>query len=246
MDPGACLRQVRERLGLTYRHVERSSYELASRRGRPDFIIRISRLADIENGGVTPSLYKLYTLCSIYHLDIFEVCAWYDVPLRELLGDALKQPVPRTHLVASGEQGRLPERPRRLFDPRRTIFLSRSNGDLGPFGAALLDGNPRYRLGYVGTEDHWMEPLLRPGSVVVLDPARQRIENSGWCNEFDRPIYFIELRDGYRCCWCTRERDRLILQPHPLSSCPPETPRFPDEAEVVGRVVGMATRLVAA
>jgi hypothetical protein len=46
------LRQDRERLGLTYRDAERASYELAARRGRPDFIIHISRLADIENRGL--------------------------------------------------------------------------------------------------------------------------------------------------------------------------------------------------
>ncbi len=39
--------QVRERLGLTYRDVESASYELASRRGSSDFILHISRLADI-------------------------------------------------------------------------------------------------------------------------------------------------------------------------------------------------------
>jgi hypothetical protein len=35
----------------------------------------------------------------------------------------------------------------------------------------------------------------------------------------------------------------LMLVPHPLSSCAPEVYRFPDEAEIVGQVVGVATRL---
>jgi len=76
MSAGLRLRQTRERLGFTYRAVEQASYDLASRRGRPEFIIRISRLADIENHGVTPSLHKLYSLSSIYHLDPVEVMAW--------------------------------------------------------------------------------------------------------------------------------------------------------------------------
>ena len=80
MQPGNCLRQVRERLGLTYRDVEQSSFELASKHGRPEFVIRISRLADIENAGVTPTLHKLYTLCALYQLDVFEVCQWYQIP----------------------------------------------------------------------------------------------------------------------------------------------------------------------
>src|ERR1700732_485228 len=74
MHPGTRLRNARERLGLTYRDVERASYELACQRGRPDFIVHLSRLADIENRDVTPSLYKLYALAVIFHLDPKEVC----------------------------------------------------------------------------------------------------------------------------------------------------------------------------
>ncbi len=55
LQPGTRLRRARERLGLTYRDVERASYELACQRGRPDFIVHLSRLADIENRDVTPA-----------------------------------------------------------------------------------------------------------------------------------------------------------------------------------------------
>jgi hypothetical protein len=48
--------------GLIYRDVEKASYEIAVKRGRPDFILHISRLADIENRGVVPRLHKLYSL----------------------------------------------------------------------------------------------------------------------------------------------------------------------------------------
>ena len=57
--PGLRLRRIREAQGLTYRDVEKASYEIAVRRGRPDFVIHISRLADIENRNVLPS----YTSC---------------------------------------------------------------------------------------------------------------------------------------------------------------------------------------
>lgn len=243
MVPGICLRQVREKLGLTYRDVERSSYEVAQRRGRPDFIIRVSRLADIENGGVTPSLYKLYSLCAIYHLNASDVCGWYDVPLDETFKDAIEQTAPNTHLAGMPRNGCASLCCKPLFDARRTEFLGNKRPEFGPLESVLLDGQSQLRLGFIGTEDHWMEPLLRPGSVVLLDPARCRVEKACWPSEFDRPIYFVDTREGYRCCWCSREKDRLMLQPHPLSPCAPETLRFPDEAEIVGQVVGMAMRL---
>ncbi len=71
--PGLRLRQTREALGLTYRDVEKASYQIAVNRGRQDFILHISRLADIENRGVVPSLHKLYSLAAILHLDPLEI-----------------------------------------------------------------------------------------------------------------------------------------------------------------------------
>jgi transcriptional regulator with XRE-family HTH domain len=100
MDPGFRLRQSRERLGLTYRDVERASIALARVHTRPQFTVHISRLAEIENGGVVPSLHKLYALAVVYHLNPLEILGWYDIPLDRFLGDAISFTAPQTHLVA--------------------------------------------------------------------------------------------------------------------------------------------------
>ncbi len=245
MLPGSRLRLARERLGLTYREVERASYDLAVQHRHPEFVVRISRLADIENREVTPSLYKLYALAVIYHLNPLDICQWYDVPLQNHFNDGTHVAAPKTHLVAPPTTMRLPVRFDPGFDPRRTEYLSRMVESWGQLEGALFDGHVRYRYGYVGLDDHMMEPLLPPGSLVMLDPARQQVRNSGWRNEYERPIYFVDVRDGYRCSWSLRSGDNLILQPHPLSPCAPEVRRCPDEAEVVGQVIGVAMRLAA-
>ena len=245
MLSGSRLRQARERLGLTYRDVERASYDLAALRGRPEFIVRISRLADIENRDVTPSLYKLYSLAVIYHLNPLEICGWYEVPFTLHFSDGMQVGAPNTHFAAAPTSLRLPIRFDPGFDPRRTEYLSRMVETWGQLEAALFNGQPRHRYGYIGLDDHMMEPLLRPGSLVLLDPALQQVRNSGWRNEFERPIYFVELREGYRCSWCLRDGPKLILQPHQLSPCAPEVRRYPDEAEVVGQVIGVVMRLAA-
>ena len=125
MIPGLRLRQVRERLGLTYRDVERSSFELAANRGRPDFILHISRLADIENHGVVPSLHKIYTLAVVYHLNPLDLFRWYEVPVDEFFGDAAVFHAPESHLMAPPITLRIPKHFDPAFDPRRTEFLSR-------------------------------------------------------------------------------------------------------------------------
>jgi len=88
-----------------------------------------------------------------------------------------------------------------------------------------------------------MVPLLRPGNTVLIDTMQRRIEDADWTNEYGRPLYFVETRDGYRCGWFQKDKARLIMQPQALSRCMPEAWRTPEETEVVGQVVGVATYL---
>jgi transcriptional regulator with XRE-family HTH domain len=243
METGLRLRQIRERLGLTYRDVERASLEIAARRGRPDFILRISRLADIENHGVVPSLHKIYSLAAIYHLSPHQIFTWYDAPLEELFSDGSVSPAPKTHMVAEPLTMRAPIRFDPAFDPRRTEILSRMVQQWGRLEGLLEANKSNFRYGYVGLADRRMAPLLRPGSVLLLDVSVCRMEEADWSTEYDRPMYFVDVRDGYRCGWFHQDRERLTMQPHPLSRCAPESWRLPEGADIVGRVVGVVTRL---
>ena len=101
----------------------------------------------------------------------------------------------------------------------------------------------RYSYGYIGSEDFTMYPILPPGSFVQVDEAKNRVTDGLWRSEYERPIYFVETRDGYVCSWCHVSRDRITLQSHPLSPVPVRTLKHPQEAEVIGQVVGVAMRL---
>jgi transcriptional regulator with XRE-family HTH domain len=243
MDPGFRLRQIRERLGLTYRDVERASLALARVHTRPQFAVHISRLADIENGGVVPSLHKLYALAVVYHLSPLKICEWYEVPLERFLGDAVSFTAPRTHLMVPPDFSRT-EKLATPLSPDCTEFLARSAADATGLGSILNSENGQHhRFGCIGLRDRRMEPILRPGSVVLVDVSVRRLQENEWSNEYDRPMYFVELHDGYRCGWFQQEGTRLAMQPHPLSRCMPESWKTPDDAEIVGRVVGVVTRL---
>jgi transcriptional regulator with XRE-family HTH domain len=243
MQPGTRLRQSRERLGLTYRDVERASYELACQRGRADFIVHLSRLADIENREVTPTLYKLYALAVIYHLDPNEVCQWYDVPFEGHFSDGIHVIAPKTHLAAPPAKLRVPVRFDPAFDPRRTEFLTRMVERWGDLEGTFFNQQTKFLYGYIGEDDMRMNPLIRPGSLVMVDPKLRQVKNTGWTNEYERPVYFIELHGESRCCWCRCEGGKIIVVPHPLSSCAPEVYQHPDEAEIVGQVVGIVMRM---
>jgi transcriptional regulator with XRE-family HTH domain len=248
MDAGLRLTRIRENLGLRYRQVEQASNLIAARRGSAEFVVGLSRLADIENKGVVPSLHRLYSLCAIYRQDMGEVLEWYGVDLAQLLQDGSYAHPPKTHPIGvpSPRRGSAPL-PLRLdpgVDFKRTTYLSRVIQQWGRLPLSLLDDLDLEdcRYGIIGTDDYMMSPLLRPGTFVQIDENQRQIQNAGWMHEFDRPIYFLELRDGYACCWCSMAGDHLILQPHPGSPCEPVVLESKD-ADVVGRVIGVAMQL---
>ena len=100
-----------------------------------------------------------------------------------------------------------------------------------------------YRYGLIGTEDWSMFPVIPPGSLVVIDDTKRKIVTSGWTSEFERPIYFLEHREGYVCGWCSLKDGNLIVQPHPASSCDPTVYAYPEEIDVVGQVTRIALSL---
>jgi transcriptional regulator with XRE-family HTH domain len=248
-DAGEKLRKVRERLGLTIRHVEEASRKIASRHHNDEFVVGLSRLSEIENKGTLPSLFRLYSLCCIYRIDMDDVLEWYGVDMGEMAADSTAIEIARTHPIGfrTGSHGQvlLPLALDPGIDMRRTTFLSRMIQRWGKLPVALLNGLDLkdHRYAYVGTEDCLMYPLIQPGSLVLIDESRRKVVNSGWTNEFERPIYFVEHRGGFACAWCTLNDTQLVLQPHPASMCAAQVFLFPDEIDVLGQVTGVAMRL---
>ena len=247
-EAGQKLKRVRERLQLKYREVEEASAKIAAAHGNDEYTVALSRLSDIENKGTFPSLYRLYSLCAIYRLDITEVLGWYGISLSDLPADASLVEIARTHMVGfqSPREGEL-QVPIALdpgLDLSKTVFLSRMIQKWGKIPLMFLKNidlrNQRYAL--IGTEDWYMFPILPPGSLVVIDDNR-RIRNTGWRTEFERPIYFFEHREGFVCSWCNLRDGRIILQPHPASCCEAEAYAYPEEIEVVGQVTHIAMSL---
>lgn len=248
-EAGRKLRRIRERLRLKYRDVEEASQRIANSRGSQEFCIGLSRLADIENKGTVPSIYRFYSLCAIYGLNFSIVLRWYGVDLMHLPGDSVTVSLPQTRPVDfQVPEYAFVELPCELdsaFDAQRTTYLSRHVERWGRLPLMLLGGTElrNQRYGLIGSDDWSMHPLIAPGSLVQVDESKRRIAREGWMHEFDRPIYFLEARNGYKCRWCTERDGFLVAQPYSTSQVPLEVYRFPGEIDVVGQVVGVAMRL---
>lgn len=165
---GQRLKRARERLNLKFRDVELASQAIAERRGNPEFVILISRLSDIENQGTLPSIFRLYSLCCVYRLDLNEVLTWYGVPLESIAADAGVIQIEKTHAIQfnpnGGAEAMLPISLDPGVDLRRTFFVSEVVQRWGKLPLALISGIDvsHFRYGFVGTEDWGMYPAIPP------------------------------------------------------------------------------------
>lgn len=251
MPPGEYLREVRLRLGLGMRDVQQLSSKIALAEQNKRFYISAARLTQIESGDAVPSQFKAFTLAAIYGIAFHHILARFGVDPdrthvhRARIKLAATRPV-SAELSNLEATVTIPARLDPSFKWDRTQLINRAVALWGEIPAALLleCSLKRHMFVYIGTEDNTMEPLLKPGSLLMIDDERREVTSGGWRNEFERPIYLIEFREGYLCSWCQVSGSTLTIVPHPLSGAHVRTFNSTSEAEVIGQVVGVAMRLV--
>jgi len=251
VTPNEKLKSVRGRLGITTREVADFSQRIAEAEGNPEFQISNAWLTQVENSDSVPSIFKLYSLSAIYRIKFTDLLLLYGVDLQHLSRSQMSAPLPGTHLtnVEVYDRERTLSFPIRLdpgFDVHNTSLLSRLVEVWGEVPIAMIQHlDLRHgSYGYIGLRDLTLQPLLRPGSFVQIDPRIRKIQQVRWRTEFDRPIYFVELRDGYACSWCELQEGHLLLVPHPLSPQGVRRYAFGRDAEIVGQVTAVAMALI--
>ena len=250
-DAGKRLKALRESLGLSTRDVEERSKTIAADRHNAEFYISHAWVADIENGGFAPSIYKFYTLSAVYGRPYVEIVALFGLSMSDLKRYQLSLGVPKTHLLDSGskfesEKVSLPVQFKPEFRFEKTNLLARIVEKWEEIPVGFLQHLDLHKsvYGYIGLEDYTLYPLIRPGSLVQIDATRRKLSAEKWKTAFDRPVYFVELRNGYVCSWCQIDRGQLIVIPHPNSHQDVRRFDYPSQAEIVGRVTGVAMKIV--
>ena len=255
LSPGKYLKDTRERLGMTLREVQEESRRLALQECNWDMYISAARLDQIENspnGDSEPGNHRLMSLSAIYGVDFLQLLSKYGVQpdrvhgFRQFLNGKETRPI-STELHDFATTVTFPLHMDPGFRWENTQLINRMVAVWGEIPACLLTNfNPRnHILGLIGLDDRTMSPLIRPGALIWVDGDRRKVQH-GQFSEFDRPIYFVELREGYRCAWCQLDEGLLTLIPHPSSDVPVQSFNFPDDAEIVGQVAGIAMRILPA
>ncbi len=248
-EPGQQIKRIREKLLLKYRDVAEASQRIARVHDNPEFAIGLSRLADIENKGTIPSIYRLYSLGTIYGLEMSYLLAIFGVDVGQMSVDSVRLSFPQTREALFDPAGRIgvevPLNDEIIADFRATSYMSRQLHRWGKLPIVLLQSFDlrKQRYAFIGTDDWSMHPMIRPGSFVQIDETKRSIKRDTWVHEYERPIYFLEHREGFRCGWCTISGQWIIVQSHPASAVAPEIYRYPGDVDVIGQVVGVAMRL---
>jgi len=224
---GQQLKTLRNGRNITVREVEHASRRIANVKGDRRFCISNGWLAQLENGASESSIHKLFSLSVIYRVNFLDLVRLYNVDVDEK------------------------EKYERVAHPYLTQLIA-DNGEwvgsdncvelatkLVPASDASCNSSIIY--GHVGLTDFTMYPMIRPGALLRIDTKQTRLSSGAWRNEYDRPIFFIELRAAYACGWCELQGNQLLIIPHHSSPASVRRFTYPREAEIVGRVISYST-----
>jgi transcriptional regulator with XRE-family HTH domain len=238
---GSQLREARARWKLSLREVEERSSQLAMQWQNPAYRISASWLDRVEREDRGLSATKLIVLAVVYGLTAEQMIALCPTS-RAGSGHELSQvSAPNATLLLS--PGPLEQHAKHWLPD---TFLSDPLPDattLLPSGQGILPSH--YRRGVIGQRDRMLEPMIRGGSIVLIDTMKRAIASRrAWTHEFDRPIYFLITRVGYVSGFCELDRDAewLTLVPHPLSYETSKRWKYRKEIEVIGTVAGVLMR----
>jgi len=223
---------------------------IAGTQGNQRYCISHSSLVEVENSTRVPSVHKLFTLSALYRINFVDLLLFFGIDLDQINTARLAVKLPKTHLVPS----EIYDTERRVsfpvrFDPGARIeesnLLSRMVQTWGEIPIAFVQnlGLRKYLYGFIGMDDYTLYPMIRPGAFVQIDDQDTKIDPDPGENEFERPIYFFQLRDGYAYGWCELEGKVLSIIPHGMSGRKTRQFNHPDEIDVVGRVVAVAMPL---
>lgn len=234
--PGNQIRRMREERGLRPVDIERVSESIRQRRGHPDFAINHATLNDIENQHSLPNVRRMFSLAVCFRVPLEQILSVYGASseaARQFWSD-VEPDATRIESLDSAFVAQFDK----SFDLRRTgpFEMDITHWPSLPDTLQNRSDPANYCYAWVGMQDTTMADLIPPCSLVEVDRSQNIVEHSAWLTLRSRPIYFCWTKDGYRCAWCERHGDELVLLPHPVSDAQVKRYRG-KEATVIGRIV---------
>jgi hypothetical protein len=243
---------MRKHVGISTRQVEKYSRLIARAEGNAKFYISNAWLSQIEATGPVPCVQKLFSLSVIYRINFIELLSLFGIDLDRIGFHQIEIRLPKTHrtkleVYDENRTTTFPVRFHERFRLEKTALLSTLVKIWGEIPISVIRHlDIRHsEYGYVGLRDHTMDPLIPAGTFVQIDTqVCEVLGPTSWRTELDRPIYFVKIPDGFACSWCELKGNQLTLVPHPLSRTRLRHFAYMREAKIMGRVTGIAMRIV--
>ena len=240
------LKTLRNNRNITVREVEQASRRIAEDKEDKKYFISNGWLAQLENGFSEPSVWKLFSLSVIYHVNLLDLLRLYGVDVDDVEKYYQIAEPHLTQLISNNSNGNgralsaisavCTEQSTRLV-PQVEALKAQRISDREDHMTSII-------YGHLGLADLSMYPMIRPGALLKIDANQNKLTSIPWSNEYDRPIFFIELREAYACGWCELQGNQLLIIPHHSSPASVRHFTYSREAEVVGRVIGYSTHCV--
>jgi len=233
------LRRARLRSGFTFREASAKSAMIARALQKREFFCAAGSLSDYESSCEPPRhVHKLFSLCTLYSLNVWDFATAAGLRLSEAGKDAMPE----------GLLGRIGE-------PRLSDEVSSSGGDTVAqfpyfFGRAVaelfkMDHLSIRDLFWIGSPQPSFHPYLADAAIVIVDRRRKRITTLPHAPLWAQPLYVLLGRDSrYFCTSCIPDGKKLVMRPFSDGFDRPLRFRSPQEIEVAGSVVGILRRTV--
>jgi hypothetical protein len=239
---GEYIRKARIRAGLSFREASRRTRTIAKKLGDRRYYCAAGSLSDYEAQRLPPRhIHKLTSICAVYFAGVagFLEAAGVSpdragrlaMPAQFLVpGADDTRPVSESSLFFSEMARRLGELPYFLRNSLESVF--------GLQNISVRD------VFWAGGTRGFVHPPLAGALFLVVDRKRKNPRPALTCPKWAQPMYVVQQRGGnYLCGFCTLQNGMLILRCSFRGM--PKLVRLRNlvDAEVVGKVVGIARRL---
>jgi transcriptional regulator with XRE-family HTH domain len=235
-NAGDFIRRARESCGISFREASARTRIIARELGDRRYYCSPGALSDYETRKLAPRhIHKLISIAAVYFAriaDLFEACgaALDNAGSRAMPGEFLNAPPSRN---SPGKPSRFLREMERRFGPLPWFLRSAGSSLFGLPNISLRD------VFWVGDSPEPKHSCMAGIQLLIVDRRQKRPRASLSCPIWAQPIYVLQKRGGsYLWGFCRLENGVLALY-SPVQRSKATRLRNREEAEVVGRVVGI-------
>ena len=247
---GGLLRNLRIKLGLSFREASSMSGQIAEHLGENKYFAAAGTLSDFETLTSAPRhVEKILTLCTLYCLGFDEFLRACNLPIDQ----TGREPIPdhlRSHQASQKRHRLKAAASQRTDSTDGFVSKLRERWQEVPFflkdSLDSITGVKNFSYAdvfWVGGDPHPRHPLLIDAEFVAINRRAKKPppKNRAGCRP---PMYVLLRRDGSCVCGpCTLDGTHLSLSGYARNDVAPERFRNAVDAEVLGEVTAILRRI---